>query len=435
MNRIPVMVILTCTTTACSDGKEIDSHDTTSIDDIIGTWRGSSYRRPQLEEEAQSLPLQETSSESIYGISHTYSSRQNIFLDVGRTHTSWFQTYEETFTVSVEDEIIYESADRTVDEFVVSVSQTSAGYEIDLINSVLSCNLTDNVLTCQDVDMEVVFEKYENGIPEEFSAPNEIILEPEHFEDNGACYDADISGTEESLQWGLFSDQYDNSVTASCPGATAVDGPDLAFRWAAQSAGCYLFTTQGSTLAHTLSIKESCGEETLQCGSGHTGSRIVRELSNGEMILIVLDSASNDDTGEAGLDSLYNLSVVPYEPQPISTEGEELGSVVGDAVASGSNAAATVRLETECGQLSNGLLFRWTAPQNGVVEVSSAGSDFDTILQLYPSRCSLGECNDDGDNLQSKLSFEAAADEQYDIVLGGKGDTGSFTLNIHYTED
>ncbi len=83
--------------------------------------------------------------------------------------------------------------------------------------------------------------------------------------------------------------------------------------------------------------------------------------------------------------------------------------------------------------------YRWTAPNSGTVTMTTAGSDFDTLLAVYggTSVGALGTAiaaNDDENNpggiLTSRVQFAAVSGTTYQIAVDGYGgDQGSVTLN------
>ena len=84
--------------------------------------------------------------------------------------------------------------------------------------------------------------------------------------------------------------------------------------------------------------------------------------------------------------------------------------------------------------------WKWTAPANGLVEVDTVGSAFDTRLAVYTNTLgSLGLVreNDDsvsGQVLVSRLFFSALAGVEYQIAVDGfktNGPSGAVVLNLH----
>src|SRR5262245_40267854 len=79
------------------------------------------------------------------------------------------------------------------------------------------------------------------------------------------------------------------------------------------------------------------------------------------------------------------------------------------------------------------LVYTWTAPAAGSYTFDTAGSQFDTVLEIreYNTNASLG-CNDDsGGTLQSTVAVSLAAGQTVLVVVDGYGSgSGPFQLNI-----
>ena len=80
--------------------------------------------------------------------------------------------------------------------------------------------------------------------------------------------------------------------------------------------------------------------------------------------------------------------------------------------------------------------YKWTAPVTGTATISTAGSDFDTLLGVYKGS-SVGALttvagnDDDGANVTSKVTFAATAGVTYEIAVDGFATTsGPFTGNV-----
>ena len=78
----------------------------------------------------------------------------------------------------------------------------------------------------------------------------------------------------------------------------------------------------------------------------------------------------------------------------------------------------------------------WTAPANGTVTITTAGSDFDTILAVYTgttlSQLTLVAYNNNSGDKTSRVTFPATADTTYQIVVGSDSSyqSGTVQLNI-----
>lgn len=90
------------------------------------------------------------------------------------------------------------------------------------------------------------------------------------------------------------------------------------------------------------------------------------------------------------------------------------------------------------GALGNGVWYTFTPAHNGVVLISTCGSDYDTMLQVFTGNCGALSpvpegCNDnDGPGcpgLQSAVSFNGTAGTTYRILAGGaNGSTGDLII-------
>ncbi|MEZ4392278.1 MAG: hypothetical protein R3A48_14405 [Polyangiales bacterium] len=176
--------------------------------------------------------------------------------------------------------------------------------------------------------------------------------------------------------------------------------------------------------------------------------------------VVALDAASDDDVPTLGLDA-----VAPIEAgvDAVSTardavavdaleardapadvvadagprcEVTELGSALGEGVASGSTASSRNLFRGGCGgEAGPEVALRWTAPRAGTFTFTTAGSDFDTLLYLR-SECGGRDraCNDDvvsGVVRSSTATLELAAGEPLLIFIDGWEDSaGNYVLNI-----
>jgi hypothetical protein len=142
--------------------------------------------------------------------------------------------------------------------------------------------------------------------------------------------------------------------------------------------------------------------------------------------------ALEDRTVPAGADLFANATVLS-------------GSFVTDT---GSNASALGEvgepvIPNASGTLANSLpinsvWWKWTATTDGLVEVNTFGSDFDTLLGVYTGSAvdalTLVAANDDALDSQSQLTFTAVAGTTYYIDVDGFGDAvGNITLNLGTT--
>lgn len=87
---------------------------------------------------------------------------------------------------------------------------------------------------------------------------------------------------------------------------------------------------------------------------------------------------------------------------------------------------------------SGSVWWHWTAPANGTVEISTAGSNFDTLLAVYTGTSVSGltevASNDDDEQslgVYSRVSFSATAGTTYRIAVDGYGaEAGNVVLSL-----
>ena len=117
-------------------------------------------------------------------------------------------------------------------------------------------------------------------------------------------------------------------------------------------------------------------------------------------------------------------------------EVTDIGSALGDSVASGSTAAAQNLRRGRCGgEAGPEVILRWTAPRAGTFTFTTAGSDFDTLLYLRAS-CDGPDavCNDDvvaGVVRSSTATVTLGAGEPVFVIIDGWEDSaGNYVLNV-----
>jgi hypothetical protein len=107
--------------------------------------------------------------------------------------------------------------------------------------------------------------------------------------------------------------------------------------------------------------------------------------------------------------------------------------------ATGTNVGATKQTgEPNHGGNSGGasVWYKWTAPATGTATISTAGSNFDTLLGVYKGASvgaltAVASNDDDGASTTSKVTFAATAGVTYQIAVDGFATTaGAFTGNV-----
>ncbi len=289
-----------------------------------------------------------------------------------------------------------------------------------------------------------------------------------------------------------------NDLMGGCGGNLGETAEDAAFYWTAPSEGIFTFDTLGSDFDTTMyALADSCSGVSLACNDdaqGSSQSEIELYLTQGQVIVLVVDGYSSQNAGtfllniaaqEYGAcadgtdndgDGLIDCEDTDCATSPDCTSEDcsngidddydglvdcldddctsdsacvsfscpeiELGSTVGDSVASGSTANADDTFLLSCGAgVAADVAFGWTAPADGDYVIDTFGSDFDTVLGVLDGTCSGSSlaCNDQGNNGtsdQSELVVSLLAGQSIVIVIDGwDGTSGSYVLNINPRAD
>ena len=149
----------------------------------------------------------------------------------------------------------------------------------------------------------------------------------------------------------------------------------------------------------------------------------------------------------------YNSTIAPPPANDNFASAQPINGCSGSV--NGTNIGAT-REDGEINHLSNtndssgggtrSVWYRWLAPSNSSVTITTAGSTFDTVLGVYTagtigslSTGIVAQDDDGGTNRTSSITFTASAGTTYMIAVdgynngGAGGDTGSITLNWNVT--
>jgi hypothetical protein len=254
------------------------------------------------------------------------------------------------------------------------------------------------------------------------------------------------------------------------PGATGggVDAPEAVYRWTAPETGVFTFDTTGSEFDTLLYLRrESCEGVELSCNDDlsttpHNAlSRISIRLNAGDVVVIFVDgfgSASGGfdlnisrgmsalDAGAVSFDS-GPRDVPVIRDIPSTCSATDLGSRIGQGVVVGNTRGMPARLfvggcgaapgTTTGGGTAPEAIYTWTAPFSGIFTLSTAGSDFDTLLYLRRGACD-GldlQCNDDdpagGGLVSSRLQrFFSAGESVFIVIDGYNGASGAYRLSI-----
>src|SRR5215510_4312951 len=113
----------------------------------------------------------------------------------------------------------------------------------------------------------------------------------------------------------------------------------------------------------------------------------------------------------------------------------DLGVALGNAVATNNTSGLTNDYQPTCvfNSAAPEAVYTWTAPAPGIYTFSTAGSTFDTVLEIRKSSGESLGCNDDSNGtLQSTVMVGLSADQPVTIVVDGYGtNSGPLQLNIN----
>jgi len=253
--------------------------------------------------------------------------------------------------------------------------------------------------------------------------------------------------------------------------------------------GTYTFTTSpdATTIDTVLYLLDTCEGDAIACdddGGVGSASRIQVDLVAGQTVLVVVDGYDADevgafellvfgqvggdggsccvtDSGVGGCDTAaVEACVCAFDSECCDVEWdqicvaeaiidcgavcdedacvvEDLGSELGDNLASGTNLGAGNDHDLSCdGTSGEDASFLWTAPADGAYIFDTSESTFDTALGLLGPSCLIGgegACADDSfGTSQSTLVVGLAANQQLLVVVEGYGGaTGDYQLDIN----
>jgi hypothetical protein len=213
-------------------------------------------------------------------------------------------------------------------------------------------------------------------------------------------------------------------------------GRSLWWTWTAPSSGLASVSLDGSSFDTTLGVYRGTAINSLtsvaQDDDGGAGfnSRVIFIAAAGVTYQIAVD-------GYGGASGNINLTV---KPGLLNDDFANRLSLVGtfDVVVGSNLGAGSEPGEPYHWQLTGeqSVWWKWQAPLSGVVTISTAGSNFDTIMAAYTG-ASLGSLilvanNDDfGGGVTSQISFFATAGTVYQIAVDGYDlAAGSIVLSL-----
>jgi len=284
----------------------------------------------------------------------------------------------------------------------------------------------------------------------------------------------------------------DDDMDPSC--GTSNGAPDQEFTFTAPVDGTYTFNTDGSAYDTLLYIRDgTCAVQDIACDDSSAPggqAEIEQYLQQDDVVLIGVDgdngesgnyllnlwgpedcNNSNDDDGDGDIDcddpdcatdpacleSDCNDSVdndsdgdtdcadsdCTYDDACISCSPTDLGTAIGDAIATGQTTSEDDDFDASCnpGSGAKDVEFTWSPPADGEYKIDTVSSDFDTVLMVYEDGCGGNEreCNDEGPTVgpaYSEVTMLIDVAETVLIVIDGyNGQEGNYTLNIQPVEE
>jgi len=135
------------------------------------------------------------------------------------------------------------------------------------------------------------------------------------------------------------------------------------------------------------------------------------------------------------LDASDEAPLNPVCPDLSNCPNGDLGSAVGNNVASGSTIGVSDDLDPPCiGEGTAGdIAYAWVAPATGTFVFTTEGSNYDTALYVLDGDCfgPVLACNDDYQGLQSQVILQATQGQAFTIFIDGySSNEGSYFLSI-----
>ncbi|MCB9744138.1 MAG: alkaline phosphatase [Alphaproteobacteria bacterium] len=237
------------------------------------------------------------------------------------------------------------------------------------------------------------------------------------------CAPEPLSGVGSALATGLSPSE--DHLAGSCGGE---GGAELLYRWTAPESRWYAFDTMDCYRDTVLYLLDGgCGGEELACNespSSTARSVVAAELSAGQEVVIVVDSDAGA-SGETCLAAYPFSDTCPDEALSLGAGSTSRAFTHRDVVYAGSCPPAV------------GVVWQsWTPPVADTWTISTAGSDFDTVLYVLDG-CGGVEmaCNDDSSGLQSQVSLSLLDGQELMVGVGsfaGRASSGTLVVSASH---
>ena len=253
--------------------------------------------------------------------------------------------------------------------------------------------------------------------------------------------DAFASASALSSLGGVNATNVNATSEAGEPNHAGVSGGKSTWHtWTAPQAGTLQLNTLGSDYDTTLGVYTGSSVGSLSAlganddnGSGGVWSRVVVPVSAGTVYRVAVDGYRGA-SGSYRLQGSFTSDAPPPPPPP--PPANDSFSAATNLTSLEATDGTTVGATRESGEPSHvgagaggqaSIWYRWTAPADGAVTLSTEGSDFDTLLAAY-SGATLGSLqplagNDDVDpgTHWSRVSFAVQQGATYRIAIDGYG--------------
>lgn len=217
------------------------------------------------------------------------------------------------------------------------------------------------------------------------------------------------------------------------------------YRWTAPANGTLAVTTQGSSFDTLLGVYTGTAVADLRVigenddtASGQLWSTVTVTVAGGTTYAVAIDGWG----GTKGTTALtHSFTASPTLANDAFADAESLTGGTGST--SGSTTGAT----REPGEPTHGatnplasIWYRWTAPANGTLTVTTQGSLYDTVLGAYTGTAiggltTIAQNDDSAGNTWSRVSFPVTRGTSYALAIDGwAGAKGSTLLNHSFVE-
>ena len=224
------------------------------------------------------------------------------------------------------------------------------------------------------------------------------------------------------------------------PNTDGNGGKSVWWNWTATLSGDATITTAGSDFDTVMGVFTGASVDALSLvayddDSGPNSTSSVHFAATaGATYQIAVD-------GFGAATGLIQLTVTP-PPLPVPLSTAPFNDFFADrasftTTASGNNLNATQEANEPYVPAGGGrsAWWSWTATASGSVSISTAGSNFDTVLGVFTGdsvdALNLIASNDDSDGLQSRVTFNAIAGTTYQVAVEGfSSNTGAIQLTV-----